>query len=351
MKKAWLSIWLCLCLMAGMTGAVAQDAGTTTTITVNSDGSFEAAAGAHWLVLPDLGVDETKGNHLGWTLGTGETAEKFVGADGTEMIAVYAPGVHAITAFDLTANGTFYPVYMGDDTNAPEGGYQFVQALEHTETIPIYAKRVDKTTLETPLVYKVELEWGDMQFAIGDMTDGLKIWDPTTHSYSWTGEHQPGEDEWYLVNAETYLGDGKAYVEKLTNEEHRTQAHILVFNHSNSPVNATVELEEVAVDTVTMGLTGEADYGVSTTADVELTDNGTDVSTYACTLNAGVVGEIYNLETDKKACAVVKVWPTSAVEDANKDLFPVTTAVAQLTITLDRTEYPAGAIVLDPPAT
>lgn len=341
MKKVFLSIWLCLCLLTGMTSMATAE---------TYEASTDIAANGYYVKLPE-GTEQGKGIFLGWKLGD-ETAgyqQVDVDNDGSDDVtAIFKAGPHPLTVFDTAAYGTtFQAVYLGEEADAPVGGYEYIEPMGTTTEIPIYAKKVDKYTLDTPFVYKVEIEWGDMQFAIGDMTDGLKIWNPKNHTYRWTGE-QPGADEYYLVNAETYLGEGKAYAETaITNTEHRTQAHIVMFNHSNAPVDVQVDLSEVAVDTVTMSLIGEADYGISTVETEALEDKGTGTSSYDVIMQAGVVGEIYNTEAANQACAVVKVWPNeekTPAEGVNTDLFPVTTAVAKLTITLNYVA-PEGAII------
>lgn len=347
MKKVFLSMWLCLCLLTGMTSMAAAE-------TYNA--STDIATNGYYVTLPER-EDEGQGRFLGWKLGSEEAGyqEVDIDNDGTEdVVAIFKAGPHPLTVFDTaTYDTTFHAVYLGGEDEMPEGDYAYVEPMGTTTEIEIYAKQVDKYTLETPFVYKVEIEWGDMQFAIGDMTDGLKIWDPADHTYSWTGE-QPGADEYYLVHEDVYLGEGKGYTENaITNTEHRTQAHIVMFNHSNAPIDAQVDLSEVAVDTVTMSLIGETDYGISTTETDALADTGTGTSSYDVIMQAGVVGDVYNTDTANEACAVVKVWPNEQATPAanvNTDLFPVTTAVARLTITLDYIAPDDARAIINPGA-
>ncbi len=104
--------------------------------------------------------------------------------------------------------------------------------------------------------YNVEIVWGSMVFGWGVVTDeGVNVWNPDEHTYTVT---TPDGDQldpyWYLLSDEPlvmdYMPDETidGGVDYVTNEKGitTTQAHVLVFNHSNRPVLIAAELKDEA---------------------------------------------------------------------------------------------------------
>ncbi len=373
MKKVWLSILLCLCLLAGITGAAATATGTTIkfyeeTTTVDETTGATSTTQTELPAL-QITVDENdavivlptyengKSEFVGWAYTysdastTVDTSANYNGGDTPSRTVVYEAGEHPITAFDFAAGNTqFVARFRGGSEDAESTSHKILTDIGGYADISIWGIATNSINVETPLVYKVQMEWGDMQFAFGTWTDGYKVWYAKEHKYYWTESNDTAE--WYLVNKNTPLeGPGIDQID----ERDRTQANIVMFNHSNAPVRATIELADAIpnddvlmmvaggfarADTRANGGTDAVVNGVNYTTVQAESAGGTGI--YNCVLQAGVVNETHDATPEAESSAVVRVWPTQGTVDLGEDIldneagetFEKRTAVANLTVTL-----------------
>lgn len=166
-------------------------------------------------------------------------------------------------------------------------------------------------------VYSVEIVWGDMKFAYGYSSESTTAeWDPATHTYKMTTED--GNDAtkgWYMLNESTSLTNTGAVELGLT-----TQDAVLVFNHSNKPVDVKIAIEDITADG---GDTEELKAKFATTGG-ETTS--TDGSTY--TLSAGVEQDVYNKDT-------ASVYGKVSME-SDKTEYTTSTPIAKLNVTISK---------------
>lgn len=151
-----------------------------------------------------------------------------------------------------------------DDTDFGEGA-----------SIDITAVATNKSEDAENTVYSVEIVWGDMQWAYGfSGKTTVARWNPVTHTYDYykkdsdTGETTDNKldstaQDWYLKNEATALTNTGAEEIELT-----TQNAVMVFNHSNKPVDVAISKtdEDDKPDTITVN-NFTASKGVTTAND------------------------------------------------------------------------------------
>lgn len=236
--------------------------------------------------------------------------------------------------------GTFTAAYAGEiiadtlDSTTGDGYAEFDTSADEAYSMEadIYAQAFDNAIVNAQDVYKVEIVWGDMAFAWGATDEITKTWQPADHTYSSNANDR--NEEWYLISDSKltkleYNTDG-TYDSILTGT---TQNYVLMFNHSNQPVDANVKITEIYQnaedssnsDNITAMLTLDNAFG--TTAAENAADGGYD---YALSYDTET-GVIYSKENGTAAAAYVQLSgkPNDGVLN---DTTPTT--VARITITL-----------------
>ena len=118
-----------------------------------------------------------------------------------------------------------------------------------TNSTSLEVRAVLKNTdaADDPIVYNVELIWGNMLWAWGN-DGGYTYWDPVDHVEITVGNTVNG---WYLLSDETLsvtynanrdFGDGETKSATVT--DLGEQSDLLVFNHSNAPVDVKVTVDD-----------------------------------------------------------------------------------------------------------
>lgn len=141
----------------------------------------------------------------------------------------------------------------------------------YTGTMKINVLAEDVPNDYEPPEYYVEIVWGAMYFGYGALGEGQKLWNTEEHKYEYRGIGDNDiETGWFLINEEK-LDDsynkgenGVAWVHG--NGIDTTQAHVLIFNHSNRAVvvDATVEEVDKYAQDMSPVLTAETKETVST---------------------------------------------------------------------------------------
>lgn len=88
-------------------------------------------------------------------------------------------------------------------------------------------------------VYSVEIVWGEMAFTWGNKKTTTYTWNPETHSYTST-ETKTENKDWHLVNGNPLTHEGAQEI------GYTTQGSVMVFNHSNQPVTATISVDNTS---------------------------------------------------------------------------------------------------------
>ena len=165
-----------------------------------------------------------------------------------------------------------------NDGKSPSGStyktFNEAADVAYEKGIDIYAQVGEAFETLTVNVYQVELVWGDMAFAYGKADAIYQKWNTEKHKYEPDTETAAQRDvEWYLINKGTPLKP-KYYDET----KHKTvlastdQNYVVMFNHSDMPVNANVFLTDVnapdasaADDNILAVLKTNDDFGADVT--------------------------------------------------------------------------------------
>lgn len=151
----------------------------------------------------------------------------------------------------------------------PDGSMDFDDA--ESATVNITAIATSTSLKETPDVYSVEIVWGDMQFAYGyGAKETVAKWNPEKHIYEYFEKDSDVEAKtgWYMLNEDEDLENDGAKAIGLT-----TQDAVMVFNHSNQPVDVAIAIEQgSAIEALSAKFTSNATGAVNETED---TDNNT----------------------------------------------------------------------------
>ena len=294
MKKRLMAALLCLCLLIGLCTAAAfaseTEPDTNDTIVgddnTNTDDDNLEIDGDSPIEMPSTGAE---GN---WVIA--DTVASTMGGNYAE--------------FDADANAAY------------------------SRGIDIYAQAFDNAVANADHVYKVEIVWGDMKFAWGSTDQIVRTWQPDTHSY--TSNEDSREEKWYLVNegAELtkleYDANG-TYAGVLTGT---AQNYVVMFNHSDQPVNANVQIIDIYneaddadnQDNIVPSLTPVESFGTSGT---QAQDGSFD---FELDYDAET-GVIYSTENGTAAAAYVSLSeaPADGVLNTTTD-----TTVARITIKL-----------------
>ena len=290
MRKRLMAALLCLCLLMGMwtAAAYAQDTIVGGDGGQNNDGDLEINGGS-----PIEGP----------SLSTGGS------------------GLVIVDNIESTTDGN----YATFDTETE---------VAYSKDIDISAQAFDSAIANATHVYKVEIVWGDMAFAWGATDEITKTWHPDDHSY--TDDADDRENKWYLLDEATeltqleYDTDG-TYASVLSGT---AQNYVVMFNHSDQPVNANVKITEIYQDAED---TGDADSDNITAALNPVEGFGTTAT------QAGDGSYDYQLSYDTETGVIYsKANGTAAALSVGLDGEPAdgvlnaetNTTVARITITL-----------------
>lgn len=124
----------------------------------------------------------------------------------------------------------------------------------YTSTAEVTVTVEEEKNDREPPEYYVEIVWGAMYFGYGALEEGYKMWNTETHEYEYQDKDgQAAEVGWFLINEETLDDEynegenGVAWVHG--NGIETSQAHVLIFNHSNRAVNVDANImDEAAYD-------------------------------------------------------------------------------------------------------
>lgn len=194
------------------------------------------------------------------------------------------------------------------------------------------------TETVTPIKYSVEIVWGDMQFAWGYVYTEEEIWDPETHTYKTVtigDDGFNGTKDWYMVNNDEgdALKNAGAVAMDLT-----TQDAVLVFNHSNAPVDAKIDIDNSA-NTDAINAAGiDASFNVAST---KAPNKNTNTGAYQ--LNYGTEGKPFaddgtsimgtiSLTKPEGQDAIDALEAALGATDEN----PTAKVVAKLTVTISK---------------
>ncbi len=222
-----------------------------------------------------------------------------------------------------------------------------------TTSIPVYAilQNVDQ---DDSIKYSVEIVYGDMQFAWGFSEESGGVWNPETHQYETTegdGSTQTAYKTWYLVNDAVLTAGGAASYDMELNN-----SHVLLVNHSNAPVQATLEITDNAdinvVKAHMLSQAGALDAESSVLSDsgfggyyskaVYLLARGTEDKPYDPTVDAHAIVEVFlygdmTYTTEDGDQTVTGLGEDFTIAAENTGLREDTlTTVATLTIVLEK---------------
>lgn len=305
MRKRLMAALLCLCLMMGMwtTAAYASE-------------------------IPDTELDGAGDTIIEGDGNTPSDDDPIIEDDGIIEMLPTSSG-NALTVDNIASTtGSNYAEF---DTEAE---------VAYTQGIDIYAQAFDSAIANATHVYKVEIVWGDMAFAWGATDEITKTWHPNEHSY--TDDADSREKKWYLLDETTeltqleYDTDG-TYASILSGT---AQSYVVMFNHSDQPVNANVKITEIYQsaedinnsDNIIAALTPVDGFGSTATTAAD--------DSYDYLLNYDTVtGVIYSKDNGTAAALSVGLdgEPVDGVLNADTN-----TTVARITITLSIPDSTTG---------
>lgn len=270
----------------------------------------------HLMTEPEEGDtiygEDEEGDGTGEGTGTGDGSDDTTGIGDEPMIAGWLEEL-------LEQDEVFTAI---DETTELSNGNNVTLVVKDTDFA------------DEPPVYEVELNWGDMAFKLTRVTSRSYEWDPRTHTHHQVGATSTSTKGWNLVNtSELALSANPDVV--ILNDVQYGQDHIIIFNHSNMPVEATLQLDDASE-------TDGVDVRLSKVEGAPASDSTT--KKYTSTLARGdesIRQDVPNYEvTESKvyntpdAYTVAKVTPsgTPATEIASD----TETTIATVTITLKK---------------
>ena len=152
---------------------------------------------------------------------------------------------------DLTGENDTYateyePARDQDEANGAVENGTYTGKMTVTVTVE------EESSSYEPPEYYVELVWGAMYFGYGALEEGYKLWDTETHEYKYQ-DKDGGEAElgWFLISDATLdasYNSGENGVAWVHQSMDTTQAHVLVFNHSNRYVGVDAQITYSGAD-------------------------------------------------------------------------------------------------------
>ena len=199
-----------------------------------------------------------------------------------------------------------------NEVTYPDGQTNF----DNEVGVNITAIAKDTSITNADDVYSIEIVWGDMKFAYGyGSGTTTATWNPETHEYEVTNTSDNSEATkgWYMLNEGTEVKPSSTNFDLSAG----TQDTVMVFNHSNQPVNAKIVItDEIDSENLTATFTKSSGS--------ELVEGSSD--TYA--LEAGVEKDPYNAD---KANVIGKVSITQESMTSTTEL-----TIAKLNVTISK---------------